>query len=73
MMKEIAYRSVWDLLFSPQLMVYPLWVWIKAKGPPTNGICETFHKTVLNEFYRVTFRKRSTDRSMSHKPNWKRS
>ena len=23
----------------------------------TNGICERFHKTVLNEFYRVAFRK----------------
>ena len=23
----------------------------------TNGICERFHKTILNEFYRVTFRK----------------
>jgi transposase InsO family protein len=31
---------------------------IKAYSPQTNGICERFHKTVLNEFYRVTFRKR---------------
>jgi transposase InsO family protein len=23
-----------------------------------NGICERFHKTVLNEFYRVAFRKK---------------
>lgn len=30
----------------------------KARSPQTNGICERFHKTVLNEFYRVTFRKR---------------
>lgn len=30
----------------------------KTKSPQTNGICERFHKTVLNEFYRVTFRKR---------------
>ena len=29
----------------------------KTKSPQTNGICERFHKTVLNEFYRVTFRK----------------
>ena len=29
----------------------------KAHSPQTNGICERFHKTVLNEFYRVTFRK----------------
>ncbi len=30
----------------------------KAKSPQTNGICERFHKTVLNGFYRVTFRKK---------------
>jgi hypothetical protein len=24
----------------------------------TNGICERFHKTALNEFYRVAFRKK---------------
>jgi transposase InsO family protein len=30
----------------------------KVKRPQTNGICERFHKTILNEFYRVTFRKR---------------
>ena len=30
----------------------------KAKSPQTNGICERFHKTILNEFYRVTFRKK---------------
>jgi transposase InsO family protein len=30
----------------------------KAKSPQTNGICERFHKTVLDEFYRVAFRKR---------------
>jgi transposase InsO family protein len=29
----------------------------KAKSPQTNGICERFHKTLLNEFYRVAFRK----------------
>jgi transposase InsO family protein len=29
-----------------------------TKNPQTNGICERFHKTVLNEFYRVTFRKK---------------
>ena len=28
----------------------------KTKSPQTNGICERFHKTVLNEFYRVAFR-----------------
>ena len=30
----------------------------KAKSPQTNGICERFHKTMLNEFYQVTFRKK---------------
>jgi transposase InsO family protein len=30
----------------------------KTKSPQTNGICERFHKAVLNEFYRVTFRKK---------------
>ena len=28
----------------------------KTQSPQTNGICERFQKTVLNEFYRVTFR-----------------
>src|SRR3984893_3904627 len=31
---------------------------IKTKSPQTNGICERFHKTVLNEFYRVALRKK---------------
>ena len=30
----------------------------KVKHPQTNGICERFQKTMLNEFYRVAFRKR---------------
>lgn len=30
----------------------------KARHPQTNGIVERFHKTILNEFYQVTFRKR---------------
>ena len=30
----------------------------KVKSPQTNGICERFHKTVLNAFYRVAFRKK---------------
>ena len=29
----------------------------KVKSPQTNGICEPFHRTILDEFYRVTFRK----------------
>lgn len=30
----------------------------KAMSPQTNGICERFHKTILNEFYQITFRKK---------------
>jgi transposase InsO family protein len=30
----------------------------KARSPQTNGICERFHKTVLDEFLRVAFRKK---------------
>ena len=33
----------------------------KTKHPQTNGICERFNKTLLNEFYRVAFRKRVYD------------
>lgn len=31
----------------------------KAMSPQTNGICERFHKTILQEFYQVTFRKQT--------------
>jgi transposase InsO family protein len=30
----------------------------KARSPKTNGICERFHRTMLNEFYQVAFRKK---------------
>ena len=30
----------------------------KVRHPQTNGICERFHKTILNEFYQVTFRRK---------------
>ena len=30
----------------------------KVKSPQTNGICERFHKTILQEFYQVAFRKK---------------
>lgn len=30
----------------------------KARSPQTNGICERFHKIVLQEFYQVVFRKK---------------
>jgi transposase InsO family protein len=38
-----------------------------------NGICERFHKTVLNEFYRVAFRKkvyRSIDELQTDLDSW---
>ena len=30
----------------------------KAKSPQTNGIVERFHKTMIDEFYRIAFRKK---------------
>ena len=30
----------------------------KVKSPQTNGICERVHQTILNEFYRIAFRKK---------------
>jgi len=30
----------------------------KTKSPQTNGIVERFHKTVLDQFYRIAFRKK---------------
>ena len=30
----------------------------RARRPQSNGICESFHKTILNEFYQVKFRKK---------------
>jgi len=30
----------------------------KVKNPQTNGICERFHKTILDEFYHIAFRKK---------------
>ena len=42
----------------------------KARSPQTNGICERFHKTVLDEFYRIAFRKRilRDDRAVAGRP-----
>ncbi len=33
----------------------------QVKLPQTNGICERFHKTILQEFYQITFRKKLYD------------
>ena len=45
----------------------------KARHPQTNGICERFQRTMLNEFYRVAFRKkiyRSLDELQEDVDNW---
>lgn len=45
----------------------------KVKSPQTNGICERFHKTVLQEFYQVAFRKKiynSIDELQIDLDNW---
>lgn len=47
----------------------------KARSPQTNGICERFQKTVLNEFYRIAFRKkiyRSLDELQQDLDTWVR-
>jgi transposase InsO family protein len=33
----------------------------RAQRPQSNGICERFHKTILNEFYRIAFRRKVYD------------
>ncbi len=42
----------------------------KVKSPQTNGICERLHKTPLDEFYRVAFRKRSAATRMPCRLTW---
>lgn len=45
----------------------------KTKSPQTNGICERFHKTILQEFYQVAFRKklyRSIDELQGDLDEW---
>jgi transposase InsO family protein len=45
----------------------------KTKSPQTNGIVERFHKTVLNEFYRIAFRRkiyRSIDELQADLDSW---
>lgn len=45
----------------------------KAYSPQTNGIVERFHKTIKNEFYDVTFRKKlyhSVEELQSDVDNW---
>jgi transposase InsO family protein len=45
----------------------------KTKSPQTNGIVERFHRTVLNEFYRIAFRRkiyRSVDELQADLDAW---
>lgn len=45
----------------------------KARSPQTNGICERFQKTMLNEFYRIAFRKKiygSLDQLQEDADSW---
>ena len=42
----------------------------KVRHPQTNGICERFHKTILNEFYQITFRKKFICRLTSCGKTW---
>jgi len=45
----------------------------KTKSPQTNGIVERFHRTLLNEFYRVAFRRkiyRSIDELQADLDSW---
>jgi hypothetical protein len=42
----------------------------KTRHPQTNGICERFHKTMLNEFYGWRSGRRSIGRWTSCRPTW---
>lgn len=45
----------------------------KAYSPQTNGICERFHKTILEEFYQVAFRRKiynNLDELQTDLDNW---
>ena len=45
----------------------------KVRHPQTNGICERFHKTILQEFYQVAFRRkiyRSIEELQSDLDDW---
>ncbi len=47
----------------------------KVRHPQTNGICERFHKTILQEFYQVAFRRkiyRSIDELQTDLDDWLR-
>ncbi len=69
---------------SPDTHVYELYLAVenidhtrtKVKSPQTNGIVERFHKTILNEFYRIAFRKKiylSLDELQADLDQWVRA
>jgi transposase InsO family protein len=43
---------------SATMRIFSGWSCGERRSPQTNGICERFHKTILEEFYRVVFRKK---------------
>ena len=63
--RELSTRRGTEYCGAPDRHPYELYLAIediehtrtRTRRPQTNGICERFHKTVLNEFYRVAFRK----------------
>ena len=61
---KVAFARLYDrrnALVAADLLndrVVPFFENTKARSPQSNGICERFHKTVLDEFYRVTFREK---------------
>ena len=50
-------KSIAVLHFTPESSYDIEHTKTKVKSPQTNGICERFHKTILQEFYQVAFRK----------------
>jgi len=44
--------------YEPYLSVNDIEQKTKARSPQTNGLCERFHKAILQEFYQLTFRKK---------------
>ncbi len=53
-----AYRGLLAFAFGSPWLAAIEHTKTKAYHPQTNGICERFHKTILNEFYEIAFRKK---------------
>jgi hypothetical protein len=73
-------RGLTDRCGNPERHEYELYLAVedidhsrtKTKSPQTNGICERFHKTVLNKYYRVAFCKKYIVQPTSCRPIWTR-